>query len=216
MSSEPLPVTDRTKLRRKPQRGSYDRAVVDAILDEALICHVGFVTERGPFVIPTMHARVEDQLFIHGAVANNMLRSLAEGIDVCVTVTLIDGLVLARTAFHHSMNYRSVVLFGRATEVTNTTAKLAAFDALVERVGQGRSAACRPANAKEIGATSVLAIPILEASAKVRSGPPLADEGEDAQLPYWAGVIPLHTARGTPINAPDCLVDSRHMFDRAQ
>jgi nitroimidazol reductase NimA-like FMN-containing flavoprotein (pyridoxamine 5'-phosphate oxidase superfamily) len=215
MSSE-LPVTDRTKLRRKPQRGSHDRAAVDAILDEALICHVGFVTERGPFVIPTMHARIGDQLYLHGAVGNHMLRALAGGIEVSVAVTLLDALVLARTAFHHSMNYRSVVMFGRATEVTEPETKLAALDALVERVGAGRSRACRPPNAKELHATSVLALPIVEASAKVRSGPPLADEGEDAQLPYWAGVIPLVTTRGAPVNAPDCLVDGRHMFDRAQ
>ena len=201
-----LPVTDRTRLRRKPQRGSHDRAVVDAILDEALICHVGFVTERGPFVIPTLHARIGDQLYIHGAVANHALRSLSAGIEVCVTVTLVDALVLARTAFHHSMNYRSVMLFGRAVEATDPTTKLAALAALVDRVGPGRSAACRPPNAKELNATSVLSIMIEEASAKVRSGPPLPDEGEDAQLPFWAGVIPLVTTRGTPLAAPDCTV----------
>jgi len=201
-----LPVTDRTRLRRKPQRGSHDRAVVDAILDEALICHVGFVTERGPFVIPTLHARIGDQLYIHGAVANHALRSLSAGIEVCVTVTLVDALVLARTAFHHSMNYRSVMLFGRAVEATDPTTKLAALAALVDRVGPGRSAACRPPNAKELNATSVLSILIEEASAKVRSGPPLPDEGEDAQLPFWAGVIPLVTTRGTPLAAPDCTV----------
>jgi len=201
-----LPVTDRTRLRRKPQRGSHDRAVVDAILDEALICHVGFVTERGPFVIPTLHARIGDQLYIHGAVANHALRSLSAGIEVCVTVTLVDALVLARTAFHHSMNYRSVMLFGRAVEATDPTTKLAALAALVDRVGPGRSAACRPPNAKELDATSVLSIMIEEASAKVRSGPPLPDEGEDAQLPFWAGVIPLVTTRGTPLAAPDCTV----------
>ncbi|HVK86331.1 MAG TPA: pyridoxamine 5'-phosphate oxidase family protein [Kofleriaceae bacterium] len=201
-----LPVTDRTRFGRKAQRGSYDRAVVHAILDEALVCHVGFVTPRGPCVIPTLHARVDDQLVIHGAVKNHMLGALVEGAELSIAVTLVDGLVLARTAFHHSMNYRSVVLFGRATEVTEPYAKLAALDALVDRAAPCRSAACRPANARELAATRVLAIPIVEASAKVRSGPPLPDEGEDAQLPYWAGVIPVHTTRGVPINAPDCAV----------
>jgi uncharacterized protein len=199
-----LPVTDRTRFGRKAQRGSYDRAVVHAILDEALVCHVGFVTPRGPFVIPTLHARIDDQLLIHGAVKNHMLGALVDGTELSIAVTLVDGLVLARTAFHHSMNYRSVVLFGRATEVTERVAKRAALDALVDRSAPGRSAACRPANAKELAATRVLAIPITEATAKVRSGPPLPDDGEDAELPYWAGVIPLHTTRGSPINAPDC------------
>jgi uncharacterized protein len=201
-----LPVTERTRVRRKPARGSHERAAIDAILDEALICHVGFVAGPGPVVIPTTHVRVGDQLYIHGSAANHMLGSLAGGLDACITVTLLDALVLARTAFHHSVNYRSVVLFGRATLVDDTTAKLAALAALIDRVAPGRSAACRPPNAKELAATTVLALPIAEASAKVRSGPPLPDDGEDLALPYWAGVIPLHTSRGTPINAPDCML----------
>ncbi|HZJ65025.1 MAG TPA: pyridoxamine 5'-phosphate oxidase family protein [Kofleriaceae bacterium] len=199
-----VPVTDRTRVRRKPMRGTHERAAIDAILDEALICHVGFVADHGPIVIPTTHVRVADQLYIHGSAASHMLGSLAGGIDACVTVTLLDGLVLARTAFHHSVNYRSVVLFGRAVRVDDTQAKLAALDALVDRVAPGRSAACRPPSAKELTATTVLAVPIAEASAKIRSGPPLPDDGEDLALPYWAGVIPLHTSRGAPINAPDC------------
>ncbi|HEY0993059.1 MAG TPA: pyridoxamine 5'-phosphate oxidase family protein [Kofleriaceae bacterium] len=199
-----VPVTDRTRVRRKPMRGTHERAAIDAILDEALICHVGFVADHGPIVIPTTHVRVADQLYIHGSAASHMLGSLAGGIDACVTVTLLDGLVLARTAFHHSVNYRSVVLFGRAVRVDDTQAKLAALAALIDRVAPGRSAACRPPNAKELTATTVLAVPIAEASAKIRSGPPLPDDGEDLALPYWAGVIPLHSSRGAPINAPDC------------
>jgi nitroimidazol reductase NimA-like FMN-containing flavoprotein (pyridoxamine 5'-phosphate oxidase superfamily) len=199
-----LPVTARTKLRRKPTRGSHERAAIDAILDEALICHVGFVGEHGPVVIPTTHVRVGDQLYIHGSTANHMLGSLAGGIDACVTVTLLDGLVLARTAFHHSVNYRSVVLFGRAVPLDDMRAKLAALAALVDHISPNRSSACRPPNAKELAATAVLGLPIAEASAKIRSGPPLADDGEDLTLPCWAGVIPLHTSRGAPITAPDC------------
>ncbi len=201
-----LPVTDRTKVRRKPQRGSHERAEIDAILDDALICHVGFLGERGPVVIPTTHVRVGDHLYIHGSAASHMLRSLAGGIEVSVCVTLLDALVLSRTAFHHSVNYRSVVMFGRADLVEDTTIKLAALAALIDRVVPGRSAACRPPNAKELGATSVLGLAITEASAKARTGPPLPDEGEDLALPYWAGVIPLHTSRGLPVNAPDCTI----------
>ena len=199
-----LPITDRTKVRRKPQRGSHERAVIDAILDEALICHVGFATELGVVVIPTTHVRVEDDLYIHGSAASHMLRSLAHGIAVSVCVTLLDEFVLSRTAFHHSVNYRSVVMFGTATPVENTVQKLAALAALIDRVVPNRSAGCRPPNAKELAATSVLALPITEASAKIRSGPPLPDEGEDLALPYWAGTIGLRTSRGTPVNAPDC------------
>ena len=199
-----LPITDRTKVRRKPQRGSHERAVIDAILDEALICHVGFATELGVVVIPTTHVRVEDDLYIHGSAASHMLRSLASGIAVSVCVTLLDELVLSRTAFHHSVNYRSVVIFGTATPVEHTVQKLAALAALIDRVVPNRSAGCRPPNAKELAATLVLALPITEASAKIRSGPPLPDEGEDLALPYWAGTIGLRTSRGTPVNAPDC------------
>ena len=202
--STALPVTDRTRVRRNPARGSHERAVIDAILDEALICHIGFAAGHGPVVLPTTHVRVGDQLYVHGSAASHMLGSLAGGIPVCVTVTLLDGLVLARTAMHHSVNYRSVMLFGSATEVADTQAKLAALAALIDRAAPGRSTACRPPNAKELAATSVLALPIAEASAKIRSGPPIPDDGEDVALPYWAGVIPLVTSRGAPINAPDC------------
>lgn len=199
-----LPLTDRTKLRRKPQRGSHERAEIDAILDESLICHVGFVAEHGPVVIPTTHVRVGDQLYIHGSAASHMLRSLARGIEVSICVTILDALVLARTAFHHSVNYRSAILFGTATVIDDSATKLAALAALIDRVAPGRSAGCRPPNPQELAATSVLGIPITEASAKARRGPPLPDDGEDLALPYWAGVIPLHTSRGTPVAAPDC------------
>ena len=199
-----LPITDRTKLRRKPQRGSHERVEIEAILDEALICHVGFVGAHGPVVIPTTHVRVGYHLYLHGSAASHMLRSLAGGLDVSLCVTLLDALVLSRTAFHHSVNYRSVVLFGRAQLVEDTPTKLAALAALIDRMVPGRSTACRPPTAKELAATSVLGLPITEASAKARSGPPLPDEGEDLALPYWAGVIPLHSSRGTPVNAPDC------------
>jgi nitroimidazol reductase NimA-like FMN-containing flavoprotein (pyridoxamine 5'-phosphate oxidase superfamily) len=202
-----LEPTERTRLRRKPGRGSFDVDVVNGILDEALVCHVGFAGSRAnaaPIILPTTHVRVDDHLYIHGSAASHMLRSLAGPIDACVCVTLLDALVLARTAFHHSVNYRSVVLFGRAELIEDTPRKLAALAALVDRITPGRSAACRPPNAKELAATTVLAVPIEEASAKIRSGPPLPDEGEDAQLPYWAGIIPLATVRGTPENAPDC------------
>ena len=199
-------VSERTKLRRKPQRGSHERATIDAILDEALLCHVGFVAAHGPVVIPTTFARIGDRIFLHGSSANHMLRTIAAGLDVCVAVSLLDELVLARTAFHHSVNYRSVVLFGRATSIEDTDEKLAALATLVDRIAPNRSRACRPPNAKELAATLVVAVPIAEASAKTRTGPPLPDDGEDADLPYWAGTIPLVTSRGTPASAPGVLV----------
>lgn len=202
--------TERTRLRRKPARGSHDRAVIDAILDEAIVCHVAFPGSAvhgpgaGPVVLPTTHVRVGDQLYLHGSAASHMLRTLAGCVEVCVAVTLLDGIVLARAAMHHSVNYRSVILFGRARAVEDRTEKLAALAALLDHVVPGRSAACRPPNEKELTATLVIAIPIGEASAKVRSGPPLPDDDEDAALPYWAGVIPLATVRGQPISAPGC------------
>lgn len=193
--------SDRVRLRRLPQRGVYDRAAVHAILDEGLVCHVGFVAEGQPFVIPTTYARVEDRLYIHGSAASRMLRTLREGIPVSVTVTLIDGLVLARSAFHHSMNYRSVVALGTAREVTDPAEKLAALDAIVEHVVPGRTGQIRPPSASELKATLVLTLPLDEVSAKVRSGPPLDDE-EDYALPHWAGVIPLRLEPSAPIADP--------------
>jgi len=192
---------ERTRLRRKAQRGSHDRAVIDAILDEALICHVAITADHGPLVLPTAFARVGDDVFLHGAVANALLAAIAHGAPVCVTVTLLDGLVLARTAFHHSVNYRSVVLFGAGTRVDDPARKRAALAALVDKMQPGRSRACRPPDDKELAATQVIAIPIGEASAKARTGPPLPDDEVDRALPYWSGVIPLATVRGEPIAA---------------
>lgn len=196
-----LPQTDRTTVKRLPKRGNYERDVIDAILDEGFICHVGFVVAGQPFVIPTGYARVRDMLYVHGSQASRMLRSLAQGIDVCVTVTLVDGLVLARSAFHHSINYRSVVIFGKATEVTDPEQKTAALRSFSEQVIRGRWDDVREPTAQELRATTVLALPLQEASAKVRSGPPLDDE-EDYSLPVWAGVIPLKTVAAPPIKDP--------------
>lgn len=193
--------TQRTTLFRRPDRGTYDRSIVNAILDEALICHIGFAIEGQPFVLPTTHARVDDKLYVHGSVGARMLRTLRRGAPICVTVTLIDGLVLARSAFHHSMNYRSVMILGVGREVEDEEEKRRAFDALVEHVLAGRSAQTRKASSQELKATSVLCVPIEEASAKVRTGPPLDDES-DYGLPYWAGVLPLRLEARTPVADP--------------
>ena len=194
--------TPRTTVRRLPARGAYDRDTIDAILDEAYICHVGFIVphENGgqPFVIPTIHARVGDTLYFHGSAASRMLRSLRDGVDACVTVTLLDGLVLARSAFHHSMNYRSVVVLGKGREVVDRAEKLRALDAIVEHVVLGRSAIVRPPNESEIRQTMVIAMPLAEASAKVRTGPPI-DDAPDYALDVWAGVIPIRLEKGEPI-----------------
>jgi nitroimidazol reductase NimA-like FMN-containing flavoprotein (pyridoxamine 5'-phosphate oxidase superfamily) len=193
--------TERTKLKRLPKRGYFDRETVYGILDEGFICHVGFAPEGRPVVIPTGYARVEDKLYIHGSQASRMLRTLSEGIDVCVTVTLIDGLVLARSAFHHSMNYRSVVVFGRATLVEEREEKYAALLALSEHIVRGRWAEVREPTEQEMRQTTVLAVPLVEVSAKVRTGPPLDDE-EDYALPVWAGVLPLRLETGEPVKDP--------------
>jgi uncharacterized protein len=190
--------TKRTTVRRLADRAVYDRAAIHAILDEALLCHVGFVVDGAPFVIPTIHVRVGDTLYFHGSAASRMLRSLRDGVDACVTVTLLDGLVLARSAFHHSMNYRSVVVFGKGREVIDAGEKRAALDALVEHVVPGRAAIVRAPNEIEMKQTLVIAIPLAEASAKVRTGPPLDDE-EDYALDVWAGVIPMALVKGEPV-----------------
>jgi hypothetical protein len=200
-TSDRIDPTPRTTLRRLPARGRFDRAAVNAILDEALVCHVGFAVEGQPFVMPTTYARVGDRLLIHGSAASRMLRTLSGGVPVCVTVTLLDGLVLARSAFHHSMNYRSVVVLGTAREVTGEAEKRAALDAIVEHVLRGRSVQTRPATTRELKATSVLSLPIEEASAKVRTGPPVDDE-EDYGLPWWAGVLPLAIVPAAPVPDP--------------
>jgi uncharacterized protein len=197
-SPSPPPPSDRVRLRRKRERGSHDRAVIDQILDEALIAHLGIVDEDGqPFVIPTLHARQDDLVYLHGSTASRTLRALAVGRPVCLTVTLIDGLVLARSAMHHSANYRSVVLLGEATSVEGLAEKLAAFEAIVEHIVPGRWRDVRPPTDNELKATAVLAIPIDEVSAKVRVGQPMDDE-EDYSLPAWAGVIPLVTQALAP------------------
>lgn len=196
-----FPQTDRTKLKRLPKRGHFDRETVYAILDEGFICHVGFSVNGQPFVIPTGYARVDDKLYIHGSQASRMLRSLAGGLDACVTVTIVDGLVLARSAFHHSMNYRSVLVLGRATLVDDPKEKYDALVALSEHIVRGRWADVREPNEQEMKQTTVLCLPMEEASAKIRTGPPLDDE-EDYALPMWAGVLPLKLVAGEPMNDP--------------
>ena len=191
--------TERTTLKRLPKRGEYDRERVYAILDEAFICHVGFVVDGRPVVIPTGYGRLADVLYVHGSAASRMLRTLAEAIDVCVTVTLIDGLVLARSAFHHSFNYRSVVVFGKARVVTGAAEKMAALRAFTEHVIPERWDDVREPNEGELKATTVLALPLMEASAKIRTGPPIDDE-EDHALPVWAGVLPLRLTTDEPVN----------------
>ncbi|TBR57989.1 pyridoxamine 5'-phosphate oxidase family protein [Mastigocladus laminosus UU774] len=204
-SENVLPVTQRTKIRRVPQRGQYERQVIYDILDEGLVCHVGFAVNDQPFVIPTAYGRIEDKLYIHGSPASRMLRSLQNAIEVCVTVTLLDGLVLARSAFHHSMNYRSVVVFGTAAIVESPEEKLAALHAFTEHVISGRWVEVRPPNRQELQGTLVLSLPLDEASAKVRTGPPLDDEA-DYNLPVWAGVLPLQQKAAAPI--PDSRLQS--------
>ncbi|MDQ2921985.1 MAG: pyridoxamine 5'-phosphate oxidase family protein [Acidobacteriota bacterium] len=196
-----FPQTERTTLKRLPKRGVYDRELVYGILDEGFICHVGFAVDGRPFVIPTGYARVDDQLYIHGSQVSRMLRTLAQGVEVCITVTLVDGLVLARSAFHHSINYRSVVIFGRASIVEQREVKLAALLAFSEHVIPGRWDEVRVPYEQELKATTVLSLPLVEVSAKVRSGPPLDDE-EDYALNVWAGVIPLQVVAGEPISDP--------------
>jgi len=196
-----FPQTDRTKLKRLPKRGHFDRETVYSILDEGFICHIGFVLDEQPFVIPTGYARVADTLYVHGSQASRMLRNLASGIDACVTVTLLDGLVLARSAFHHSMNYRSVLVFGRATIIEEPSEKHAALLALSEHIVRGRWADVREPTDEEMKQTTVLRLPIEEASAKIRTGPPLDDE-EDYALPIWAGVVPLKLMAGEPVKDP--------------
>jgi nitroimidazol reductase NimA-like FMN-containing flavoprotein (pyridoxamine 5'-phosphate oxidase superfamily) len=196
-----LPPSERTRVKRLPARAAYERAAIDAILDEGLVCHVGFTLDDQPFVIPTAYARVGDALFVHGSAASRMLRGLASGLPACVTVTLVDGLVLARSAFHQSMNYRSVVILGVATLVGDPKEKLGALQAIVNHLIPDRWSEVRPPNEQELKATSVLRIPLAEASAKIRTGGPL-DDAEDMSLPCWAGVLPLRLAASAPIAEP--------------
>jgi len=190
--------TNRTQVRRLPKRATYDKEQVHGILDQGYICHVGFVVDGQPFVIPTGYARFGDQLYIHGSAASRMLRSAGEGVDVCVTVTLVDGFVLARSVFHHSMNYRSVVALGKARLVTDPEEKRAALRCFTNHIVEGRWEEARQPTDQELKATSVLALPLEEVSAKVRTGPPVDDE-EDYSMAIWAGVVPVHAQLGVPV-----------------
>lgn len=207
-----LPVTERTRVRRLSARGVFDRAAIYAILDEAFVCHVAFAVDGQPYAMPTGYARLGDALYLHGAAASRMVRQLSAGVDVCVTVTLLDGLVLARSAFHHSVNYRSAVVLGRARLVTGLDEKRAALRQFTNHVVPGRWDELRPITDQEIKGTAVLALPIEEASAKVRTGPPL-DDADDLPWPVWAGVVPLTTVAGEPL--PDAHVQPGLVpFDR--
>jgi uncharacterized protein len=193
--------TERTQVHRLPKRGVYDREAVYRILDEGLVCHVGFVADGKPVVIPTGYGRQGETLYVHGSNASRMFRALGKGADVCITVTLIDGLVLARSAFHHSMNYRSVVIFGKATVLDDPAAKREALHVFTQHVAPGRWEEIRQPSEKELQATTVLSIPLEEVSAKVRTGPPIDDE-EDYALPVWAGVLPLDLTPKNPLADP--------------
>jgi nitroimidazol reductase NimA-like FMN-containing flavoprotein (pyridoxamine 5'-phosphate oxidase superfamily) len=202
-----MPPTERTRVRRHPERGVYDRATADAILDEALYCHVAWVDGNGsPRVVPTIHVRVGDVLYIHGSNASRTLKAGKAGGEIAVCVTLLDGLVLARSAFNHSMNYRSVVAFGPAREVTDPDEKWNAQRALVDHVIAGRSADARMPDQRELDQTTILAIDLDEVSAKVRTGPPKDDE-RDLDLGVWAGVLPIEQAPGAPLPSPDLRVE---------
>ncbi len=208
MSESQIP-TARTRVVREPDRAVYDREAVYRILDEGFLCHVGFMVDGQPFVIPTSYGRKDAELYIHGSAASRMLRQTQkEGVPICITVTLLDGLVLARSIFNHSMNYRSVVVLGKATLVDDASEKLAALRVLSEHILPGRWDDSRGPNERELKATSVLRVPIEEFSAKVRVGPPIDDE-EDYAFPTWAGVIPLEMVAGKPID------DARLMAGKA-
>jgi uncharacterized protein len=194
-----FPVSDRTRVKRLPRRAVYDRDRVYEILDEALVCHVGFVVDGQPYVIPTGYGRAGDKLYIHGSAASRMLKSLSGGIEVCVTITLLDGLVLARSAFHHSMNYRSAVVFGTAHPIEDESEKRQALRVVTNHIVPGRWKDVREPTVQELKATLVLGLEISEASAKVRTGPPI-DDDEDYELPVWGGVLPLRMIPGAPLD----------------
>lgn len=195
------PPSERTTVKRMPHRGVYDPAVINSILDEGLVCHLAFSVDSQPYVLPTIYARDGERILIHGSAASRMLRNLRRGIAACATVTLIDGLVLARSAYHHSMNYRSVVILGKATEILDRSSKLAAMRMIVNHIVPGRWDEVRTPSEAEIRATMILALPLNEASAKVRTGPP-ADDEEDYALTNWAGVLPLSLDAHAPIADP--------------
>lgn len=196
-----FPVTELNRVRRLPERSRYDKDTIYRIVDEALYCHVGFVQDNQPFVVPTIHARLDDTLILHGAKASRLLNQIRVGSPICVAITLLDGLVFARSAFHHSMNYRSVVLFGTGRVIEADGEKLQALRALTEHIARGRWDEARKPNPQELNVTAVAAIPIEKASAKVRSGPP-ADDDEDYQLAIWAGVLPMRQQALKPVPDP--------------
>jgi uncharacterized protein len=206
--------TQRTKVRRLSKRAVYDKAQVHAILDEGFLCHVGFTQESQPFVIPTLYARSGETLYMHGSGASRMLKTLAQGVDVCLTVTLVDGFVLARSAFHHSMNYRSVTVLGRARLVAEHAEKMEALRIITDHIVPGRWDEVRGPNELEMKQTVVLALPLEEVAAKVRMGPP-ADDEEDYALPIWAGVVPIHTQLGDPVGDGRVLPDVK-MVERSR
>jgi nitroimidazol reductase NimA-like FMN-containing flavoprotein (pyridoxamine 5'-phosphate oxidase superfamily) len=195
------PQSPRTRVKRLPERGAYDRETVNSILDEGLVCHVAIAAEGQPFVMPMTYARCGDRLVMHGSGGSRLMRALKGGAEVCVAVTHLDGLVLARSAFHHSMNYRSVVIFGRARAIEGDDAKTDAFGEFFERVVPGRWDDVRKPNARELGQTAVIELPLDEASAKIRTGPP-ADDVEDYELPTWAGLIPFELKSLPPVADP--------------
>ena len=206
--------TERTTVRRLAKRGVYDRGEVYAILDEGFVCHVGFAIDGQPYVIPTGYARLGDEIFLHGSAASRMLRALGDGLDVCVTVTLVDGFVLSRSAFHHSINYRSVVMLGRARVLADPAEKMIAMRCFTNHILPGRWEEVRTPSDHELKSTLVLALPLEEVSAKVRRGPPVEDEG-DIDRPTWAGVVPLHGQLGEPVPMDD-LVAGVPAIDRAR
>jgi uncharacterized protein len=194
--------SSRTRVRRLPEKARYDRATIDAILDEALVAHLGFVHEGHPFVIPTLHARVGDVVYVHGSAASRTLRALSDGVPACLTVTLLDGLVLARSIFEHSINYRSVVVLGTAVRVTDRGEQVRALEAFSDQLLPGRWADVRPPTERELRATAILWLPLDEASAKVRTGPPDDGDSPDAALDVWAGVVPLELRARAPVPDP--------------
>ena len=196
-----FPITELNRVRRIPERGQYDRDTIYQIVDQALYCHVGFVHDNQPFVIPTIHARLDDTLVFHGAKASRLLKQIRAGNSICVAITLLDGLVLARSVFNHSMNYRSVVLFGTGRAIEAEDEKLQALQALTEHIARGRWDDARKPNRRELDATAVVAMSIESASAKIRTGPPSDDE-EDYDLPIWAGVLPIQLQALKPVNDP--------------
>ena len=194
--------TPRTRVRREPQRAAYDRATVDAVLDATPLCHLAFVHDGQPYAVPTLHARRGDVVYVHGSAASRALRTVGGALPACLTVTLLDGLVLARSVFEHSVNYRSVLLLGTLTRVDDEAEKVAALEAFSEALIPGRWAEARPPSGKELAATAVLAMPVDEASAKVRTGGPGDGDGPDADLPVWAGTVPLERRWGDPVPDP--------------